>query len=113
MIEVKLERACDSDVTGTGVEPAVGIGGSVSVGVEAGVEASIGVELSDVGVMGWVGGVGVTREIGGPAFVVMAIGIVIGVASCAATVVGVVGETSIRRAVLFTVASCGGSCLSP
>jgi hypothetical protein len=50
----RLERACDSNVTGTGVEPTIGIGGSVSVEVEAGVGASIGVDLSDVGVMGWV-----------------------------------------------------------
>ncbi len=50
-----------------------------------------------------------TTEIDGPTFVVMATATVIGVADCAVTVVGVVDETSIRCAALFTVASCGGS----
>lgn len=50
-----------------------------------------------------------TKGIDGPAFVVMATGIVSGAAVCAVTVGGVVGETSTSRAVLFMVASCGGS----
>ena len=49
------------------------------------------------------------KGIDGPTFVVIATATVIGVAACAVTVVGVIGETSIRRAVLFMVASCGGS----
>ena len=50
-----------------------------------------------------------TGEIDGPTFVVMATATVIGVDTCAVTVVGVAGETSTRRAVLFAVVSCGGS----
>ena len=49
------------------------------------------------------------REIDGPTSVAMAMASVIGVAACVATVVGVIGETSIRRAVLCMVASCDGS----
>ena len=61
------------------------------------------------GTGGWDSGVGVTREIDGPTFVVIATATVIGIPACAVTVVGVAGEASIRRAVLFTFASCGGS----
>ena len=54
----RLRRAWGSEVTAvgieTGIEPAVGIGGSLTVGVEAGVGVSIGVELSDAGAMGCV-----------------------------------------------------------
>ena len=50
-----------------------------------------------------------TGEIDGPTFVAMATATVIGVAACAATVVEVVGETSIRRAGLCILASCEGS----
>ena len=59
--------------------------------------------------MGCIGGAGVTGEIDGPTFVAMATATVIGVAACAATVVEVVGETSIRRAGLCMLASCESS----
>ena len=56
--------------------------------------------------MGCIGGAGVTREIDGPTFVAMTTATVIGVAACVVAVVGIVGETGIRRAVLCMSASC-------
>ena len=50
-----------------------------------------------------------TGEIDGPTFVAMATATVIGVAACAVTMVDVVGETSVRRAVLCMFAACDGS----
>jgi hypothetical protein len=99
-----------SDVTdigvGIGTEAAMEVGDSVGAVIEVRVGASIGVGTGAADAMDCIGGVGVAREFDGSTFVLMATAIVIGVAACVVTMVGVVGETSIRRAVLCMFVSC-------
>lgn len=110
MIEAGIGEVRGSDVAdigvGIGAEAAMEVGNSVGAVIEVRVGVSIGVGIGAAGAMGCVGGVGVAREFDGPTFVVMATAIVIGVAACVVTVVGVVGETCIGRAVLCMFVSC-------
>ena len=110
MIGAGIWEGRGSDVTdigvGIGAEVAMEVGDSVGAVIEVRVGVSIGVRIGAAGAMGCVGGMGVTREFDAPTFVVMSTAIVIGVAACVVTVIGVVGETSIKRAVLCMFVSC-------